>query len=781
MLLIKMIQTKLKPLSLAIMLCLTTTVMNQSFAYTNGDAGSKAVIVTKSNGEKTYVRTCVVDFISNNVVCGNNATANQNNSVVIGEQAQSSGLSDDKSSPEKLGKSNTVAIGFKTNATGFEGTSVGSYSRTATRATALGHNAQATGNYSVANGHNAVATRNHSIAIGSSASVLENALHDTDISNNKKVNISGASSETESVGAIAIGRKSVAAGYGAGALGLNANASAAYSQVFGSNSNANHYGSLALGGYSSSQSELGVALGTYSYANRNGGNADAADPLGVGDGSNKNNRAWVSNAGSVSVGSSSARNYAASVDIPATSRQIINVAAGSQDSDAVNVAQLKAAGFQLNTKNNGGELTVNQNDDRGDPLTTQKDNKIQNGEQLIVGSGNNIHLIQTGNQISIATKNDVVFNSVDINNGPKLNNNGLNMNHKTISNVANGVDNNDAVNVSQLNEVKTELNNHDGRINNLENSLGTTNTNITNLSNNLDNLSNQTWKLQVNSDSATNSAIKSTDTVNIHSGKNIKVSKTQDASDTYNVNIETLDDVEFTSANIGGIMTNSSGINMDGKIVSNLSDGVNDNDAVNVKQLNSAKNTVTAGNNIQVKQSQNANGSTNYQISTNSLITESGNTQITDDGVKVGNINITNNGINMANHKITNVENGEISINSKDAINGSQLYNAMNNLNQNMTSTISNHVNQLENRIDKVENEHKAGVASAMAIAGLTQAYLPGKNMFSMAGSVYQGHAGYAMGLSSISDNGKWIVKGTVSSATKHGKLGATAGFGYQW
>ena len=220
-----------------------------------------------------------------------------------------------------------------------------------------------------------------------------------------------------------------------------------------------------------------------------------------------------------------------------------------------------------------------------------------------------------------------------------------------------------------------------------------------------------------------------------------------------------MDDVEFTSANIGGITTNSSGINMNGKVVSNLSDGVDDNDAVNVKQLNAAKNTVTAGNNIQVKQSQNANGSTNYQISTNSLVTDSGNTQITDDGVKVGNINITNNGINMANHKITNVENGEISINSKDAINGSQLYNAMNNLNQNMTSTISNHVNQLENRIDKVENEHKAGVASAMAIAGLTQAYLPGKNMFSMAGSVYQGHAGYAMGLSSISDNGKWIVK----------------------
>ena len=764
---------QLKPVSLAVILLMSAN-LNQALAYTNGNAGTTSNI-NKSNGTTAQATNCIVDINDNNVVCGNNATANQNNSVVIGEYAQSSGLSDDASNPEKKGKSNTVAIGVKANATGFEGTSIGSYSQTATRATALGHNAQATGNYSIANGYDTSATRNHSIAIGSGASVLLNATSDTNVSNNKTVNINGAASESESVGAIALGRKATAAGYGAMAFGLNANSPAAYSHVFGSNSSANRYGSLTLGGYASSNSELGVALGNYSHADRNGGATDAADPLGVGDSGNVNNRSWVSNAGAVSVGSATQRNYAASVDIPATSRQIINVAAGSQDSDAVNVAQLKAAGYKLNAQNDGGQVTINTSDSNGNPLTSANDNKIQNGEELITGAGKNIHLTQTGNHLSIATKDDVNFSSVEITNGAKLDANGIDMNNKTISNLKNGVNDNDAVNVSQLNEVKTTVSNHNNRITNLENNLGATNTNI-------QNLSNQTWKLQVNNDNATNSAVKSSDTVNMNSGNNINVSKTYDAANnTYNINIATSDDVTFTSTNVGGIKTTANGIDMNAQTISNLKDGINDNDAVNVKQLNAAKNTVSAGSNIQISQTPNANGSTNYVISTNSLITSSGNTQVTDNGVKVGNVAMSNTGIDNANNKIVNLQDGEVSATSKEAINGSQLYNAINNMSGNVLSAIDNRVNALGNRIEQISDESKDGTATAMAVAGLTQAYLPGKNMISMAGSVYQGYTGYAIGLSSISDNGNWIVKGTVSGSTRKGRIGATAGFGYQW
>ncbi len=172
---------------------------------------------------------------------------------------------------------------------------------------------------------------------------------------------------------------------------------------------------------------------------------------------------------------------------------------------------------------------------------------------------------------------------------------------------------------------------------------------------------------------------------------------------------------------------------MNAKTISNLANGVNDNDAVNVRQLNAAKNTVSAGSNIQVRQSMNSNGSINYQISTNSLITSTGNTQVTDNGVKVGNVTISNTGINAANNKIVGVQDGEVSATSKEAVNGSQLYQAINNMSGNVLNTMNERVSELGSRVEQVEMESKEGIAASMAIAGLTQAYLPGKNMISVA------------------------------------------------
>ncbi len=87
---------------------------------------------------------------------------------------------------------------------------------------------------------------------------------------------------------------------------------------------------------------------------------------------------------------------------------------------------------------------------------------------------------------------------------------------------------------------------------------------------------------------------------------------------------------------------------------------------------------------------------------------------------------------------------------------------------------------KLDARVDKVEKNANAGTALAMATAGLPQAYLPGKSMMSMSGSVYRGEAGYAVGVSSISDNGHWVVKGAASGNAR-GYFGATVGAGYQW
>ena len=133
--------------------------------------------------------------------------------------------------------------------------------------------------------------------------------------------------------------------------------------------------------------------------------------------------------------------------------------------------------------------------------------------------------------------------------------------------------------------------------------------------------------------------------------------------------------------------------------------------------------------------------------------------------------------------QVQGVAAGVVSADSTDAINGSQLYYTNQAINQSVTN-IGNYVvnmgDQINQRIDNVESDSKAGTAAAMAVAGLPQAYLPGKSMMAVAGGVYRGESGYAVGFSSISDGGNWIIKGTATGNSR-GHYGATAGVGYQW
>ena len=133
--------------------------------------------------------------------------------------------------------------------------------------------------------------------------------------------------------------------------------------------------------------------------------------------------------------------------------------------------------------------------------------------------------------------------------------------------------------------------------------------------------------------------------------------------------------------------------------------------------------------------------------------------------------------------QVQGVAAGVVSADSTDAVNGSQLYYTNQAINQNVTN-IGNYVvnmgNQINQRIDNVESDSKAGTAAAMAVAGLPQAYLPGKSMMAVAGGVYRGESGYAVGFSSISDGGNWVIKGTATGNSR-GHYGATAGVGYQW
>ena len=107
-----------------------------------------------------------------------------------------------------------------------------------------------------------------------------------------------------------------------------------------------------------------------------------------------------------------------------------------------------------------------------------------------------------------------------------------------------------------------------------------------------------------------------------------------------------------------------------------------------------------------------------------------------------------------------------------DAVNLQQLRDA--------TSGYSTDLNNLRGDLKKYERNSYAGAASAMAVAGLPQAYTPGKSMASASVSNYLGQSAIAVGVSTITDNGRWVYK-LAGNVNSQGKLGAVLGAGYQW
>ncbi|MNH70609.1 Adhesin YadA precursor [compost metagenome] len=91
-----------------------------------------------------------------------------------------------------------------------------------------------------------------------------------------------------------------------------------------------------------------------------------------------------------------------------------------------------------------------------------------------------------------------------------------------------------------------------------------------------------------------------------------------------------------------------------------------------------------------------------------------------------------------------------------------------------------NKFNSLKNMIDDNKDKMSAGIAGAMAMASLPQPYAPGASMVSMGGGTFQNQSSVALGVSTISDNGKWVTK-VAGTTNSQGDFGASVGVGYQW
>lgn len=213
----------------------------------------------------------------------------------------------------------------------------------------------------------------------------------------------------------------------------------------------------------------------------------------------------------------------------------------------------------------------------------------------------------------------------------------------------------------------------------------------------------------------------------------------------------------------------------------NLAAGSNDSDAVNVAQLKAVakvargstthvtnttnvyqttivedNTTVSAGQGIRINRS-----GKNYQVAladdvgVNSL--RAGDTVVNANGLSIGGTNYVGpNGLNGGGRVIGGVAPGRIAPDSDEAVNGAQLARVYDDL-----------------------KAKDAGIASAMATANLPQVYLPGKSMVGVGVANYNGQSALAVGLSALSDNGKWVIRGSVNANKK--KVGVGAGVGYQW
>ncbi|EFY5550992.1 TPA: YadA family autotransporter adhesin, partial [Shigella dysenteriae] len=175
--------------------------------------------------------------------------------------------------------------------------------------------------------------------------------------------------------------------------------------------------------------------------------------------------------------------------------------------------------------------------------------------------------------------------------------------------------------------------------------------------------------------------------------------------------------------------------------ITNVAAGSADTDAVNVSQLKSSE----AGG---VRYDTKADGSIDYS-------------------------NITLCGGNGSTTRISNVSAG---VNNNDAVNYAQLKQSV----QETKQYTDQRMVEMDNKLSKTESKLSGGIASAMAITGLPQAYTPGASMASIGGGTYNGESAVALGVSMVSANGRWVYK-LQGSTNSQGEYSAALGAGIQW
>ncbi|HDR1337094.1 TPA: YadA-like family protein [Pasteurella multocida] len=754
------------------------------------------------------------------------------NNIAIGKHAGRSAKVD-----EKLKINNTIALGFTSLASADDAIAMGRAANAKVKDSiaigqgvvtellatdsatdqdgmiAIGSKGSAS-TFTKASGKAAIAIGRNSTAIGRGTVTIGDNSHST---NGQAISI-GAGVKSSGAGSVAIGSTAESTGNHAASLAVGSKSTAHRSLALGYQALAAHTDSVALGAGAETADKIGTkdaTVNSFTYS----GFAGTA-PIAT-----------------VSVGKKDAERTITNVAagrINATSTDAIN---GSQLYLALNT--LGNVGNTLVTNVLGGNAAIVKNGDTAGTLTMsdiggtgqgtihdaiQAVNNTAKASKTTVVAGDNMQVDEVvaadgSRTYTVATKPDVTFNSMTakdenggtkitkdgltfvdkdgnkVENSPSITKTGIDAGNQKVTNVQNGdvaKDSKDAVNGGQLFAQGEGVKNIIGGKTTYDPATGTyTNADI-----------GGTGASTIHDAIAAVKA-QAAQKTQVVEGKNITITNTGTAENPI-YNVATKDAVEFDKTTVGSVVTDKNTNDITG--LSNTTLGGNNfaknGRAASEEQLNAtqtnlatllggnAQNTNgnvamtdiggTGKNNIndaikasrnEVKQGKNmvvtptigANGQTIYEVATAD--------KVAFDEVKVGGITIDG-----ATNKISGIAKGEVSETSTDAVNGSQLHE----LSKQIMNQSGQGYNILNNRINKVDKDLRAGIAGANAAAGLPQAYIPGKSMVAVAAGTYKGQNAIALGMSRISDNGKVIIKLT-GNTNSRGDFGASIGAGYQW
>ena len=385
--------------------------------------------------------------------------------------------------------------------------------------------------------------------------------------------------------------------------------------------------------------------------------------------------------------------YINNAGLNANGNKITNVADGVDPTDAVNKGQLDAvktvadsAVKSVKAKDGEENLVVDNTDPKNPKLSLKKDltvDSVKAGDSTLNTDG-----------LTIAG-------------GPSVKKDGINAGDKTITNVAPGAvtpTSKDAVNGGQLynvaNNVKdligpdATIDPATGKVAVADPVKGIGETGKGNIGDAIKHVNDaakaaaDTAKKHTTVEQGDNILVE--ESLNADGGKHYKVSTARDLNvDSVKAGDTTVNNDGVTIA--GGPSVTKGGINAGGNTITNVADGVNDTDAVNKGQLNAVKNVADSA----VKSVDVANGEENLvvdntdpknpKLSLKKDLTvdsvKAGDSTLNNDGLTIaGGPSVKKDGIDAGDKKITNVAAGDVAENSKDAVNGGQLYDVAKNV-----------------------------------------------------------------------------------------------------